>query len=236
VRDPWLDDPAWEIEPRDPRLPRRVERYDLRRKAAPVTSRLIMANVTAFVVQAGSGDAMLARFALWPLGRFRVPELGVVVGFHPWQLLTYAFLHANLMHLFLNMLGLRIFGGDVESALGGRRYLTLYVAAVLSAAVVQLLVVSAGSGVPYPTIGASGGVFGVLLAFGVLYPRRIVTLLFPPIPMPAWLFVALYGTLELVSGVLGTEAGVAHLAHVGGMMGAYVLLRRWRRQATYETW
>lgn len=158
-----------------------------------------------------------------------------MVGFRPWQLVTYAFLHANLGHLFLNMLALHIFGSDVERALGARRYLELYGAAVLSAAAVQLLVVSA-AGTAYPTIGASGGVFGVLLAFGMLYPRRIVTLLFPPIPMPAWLFVTLYGIVELASGVVGTEAGIAHFAHVGGMAGAYVVLRRWRRRTIDETW
>jgi len=149
---------------------------------------------------------------------------------------TSAFLHANLVHLFLNMLALRIFGRDVEQALGARRYLELYFAAVLSAAVVQLVVVSAAGGAPFPTVGASGGIFGILLAFGVLFPRRIVTLLFPPIPMPAWLFVTLYGGIELTSGVLGTAAGIAHFAHVGGMAGAYLVLRRWRRQAAYEAW
>jgi membrane associated rhomboid family serine protease len=182
------------------------------------------------------GDAVVATFALWPIGRFFVPEVHAVVGFHPWQLVTSAFLHGNVVHLFLNMLALRIFGRDVENALGTRRYLELYFAAVLSGAAVQLLVVSMPGATPHPTVGASGGVFGILLAFGMLYPRRIVMLLFPPIPMPAWLFVTLYGIMELTNGVLGTEAGIAHFAHVGGMAGAYALLRRWRRQAASEAW
>jgi rhomboid family protein len=194
-----------------------------------VTSRLVALNVAVFILEVANGDALLAPFALWPPGRFVVRELHAVVGFHWWQLVTYAFLHAGIAHLFLNMLALRIFGRDVEATLGGRRYLALYLVAVLSAAVAQLLVLSLVGGRPYPTIGASGGVFGVLLAFGMLYPRRIVTLLFPPIPMPAWLFVTLYGALEMVQGVLGTQAGVAHFAHVGGMVGAWILLRRWRR-------
>jgi len=201
-----------------------------------VTRQLIRINVAAYLLELAYGDALFARFALWPLGRFAVPDLDAVVGFHPWQFVTSAFLHANVIHLFLNMLALRIFGRDVEQALGARRYLELYFAAVLSAAVVQLVVVSAAGGAPFPTVGASGGIFGILLAFGVLFPRRIVTLLFPPIPMPAWLFVTLYGGIELTSGVLGTAAGIAHFAHVGGMAGAYLVLRRWRRQAAYEAW
>lgn len=196
-----------------------------------VTRALIAANVVLFALQGVYGDALLASFALWPVGRFAVPELGGAVGFRPWQLVTSAFLHANLAHLALNMLALHIFGRDVERSLGGRRYLALYGAAVVSAGCVQLVVTSVSTADPYPTLGASGGVFGVLLAFAVLYPRRIVMLVFPPIPMPAWLFVTLYGLVELANGVLGTEAGVAHFAHLGGMLGAYLMLRHWRRPA-----
>ena len=206
------------------------------RPVGTVTARLITLNVLVFLVEIAKGDALLARFALWPLGRYYVPELGTAGGFRPSQLVTYAFLHAGFMHLFLNMFALLIFGRDVEAALGAGRYLALYVAAVLSAAVTQLLVLAAVGGEPFPTIGASGGVFGVLLAFGTLYPRRIVTLLFPPIPMPAWLFVILYGALELVQGVVGTQAGVAHFAHVGGMIGGWIVLRRWRRRAIEVEW
>ncbi len=128
-----------------------------------------------------------------------------------------------------------MFGRDVERTLGAKHYLLLYFAAVVSAALVQLAAVSVTkhAGI-YPTIGASGGIFGVLLAYGVLYPRRIVMLLFPPIPMPAWLLVTLFGLLELANGVLGTEAGVAHFAHLGGMLGAYLELRYWRRRATLD--
>ena len=101
---------------------------------------------------------------------------------------------------------------------------------MVSAAFVQLAMVTlAGEKGIYPTIGASGGIFGVLLAFGMLFPNRIVVLLFPPIPLPAWLLVTLYGLLELTNGVLGTEAGVAHFAHLGGMLGAYLELQLWRR-------
>jgi membrane associated rhomboid family serine protease len=199
----------------------------------PITSLLILINVAVFGLQIVFGDTLVANLALWPIGRFSVPEVNAVVGFRPWQLITSAFLHGGVAHIFLNMFGLYMFGRDVERTLGANRYLGLYFAAVLSAALVQLAVVSmASSGPPHPTVGASGGVFGILLAFGMLYPNRIVTLLFPPIPMPAWLFVTVYGLIELVSGVVSTSSGIAHFAHVGGMLGAYLILRHWGRGPT----
>jgi len=194
-----------------------------------ITNLLILANIAVYVLQAQQGDAIIGPYALWPLGRYRAPGIGIV-GFHPRQIITSAFLHANVQHLALNMFALWTFGREVERVLGARRFLTLYTAAIVTAALVQLFVVSFVSAGRFPTIGASGGVFGVLLAFGMIFPRRVVTLLFPPIPMPAWLFVAGYGFIELASGVLGTQAGVAHFAHLGGMLGAYQVLRRWRRR------
>lgn len=191
-----------------------------------MTLLLVLLNAGVYLLQGMLGDDVIARFALWPVGRFTVPELHYVVGFHVWQLVTSAFLHANLAHLFLNMFALHMFGREVERELGSARFLGLYVAAVLTAALVQLLVVSANaSDPPYPTVGASGGVFGVLLAFGMLFPRRTVVLLIPPIPMPAWLLVAAYALIELANGVLGTSAGVAHFAHLGGMLGAWLVVR-----------
>jgi membrane associated rhomboid family serine protease len=149
-----------------------------------ITRLLIVTNVAIFALQAVYNDALISLFALWPIGRHHVKDLHAVVGFEPWQLITYAFLHANLAHIGLNMWALFIFGRDVERTLGARHYILLYFAAVVSAALVQLAAVTATShaGI-YPTIGASGGIFGVLLAFGVLYPRRTVMLIFPPIPM-----------------------------------------------------
>jgi membrane associated rhomboid family serine protease len=185
---------------------------------------LIGANVIVFALQSMSGDGLVLQLALWPLGRFPIDRFGNEVGFHVWQLFTSAFLHGNLTHLLLNMFALWMFGRDVELVLGTRRFLTLYMAAVLTGSLAQLAVVSMSGGPPYPTVGASGGVFGILLAFGALFPRRTVVPLFPPIPMPAWVFVLLYGVLELTNGVLGTVQGVAHFAHLGGMLGAAAVL------------
>ncbi len=166
---------------------------------------------------------MLSSFALWPLqGNFR-----------PWQLVTYAFLHGSITHLAFNMYGLWMFGRELEYMLGRRVFLQLYFASVLSAGVMQVLVTSF-TGSIYPTVGASGGVFGLLLAYGMFFPNRIIMLLIPPIPLPAWLFVFLYAAIELVLGVTGTQAGVAHFAHLGGMIGGYVVIRRWRGRRSME--
>ncbi|HSB58772.1 MAG TPA: rhomboid family intramembrane serine protease [Methyloceanibacter sp.] len=201
------------------------------------TRALIIVNVAVFALQALLGDVLIAQFALWPIGHFRIEDLHQTVGFEPWQLVTYAFLHGSFMHIALNMLALLIFGPEVERTLGTRHFLVLYFAAVISAALVQLAVVTmAGENGIYPTVGASGGIFGVLLAFGMLFPHRIVVLLFPPIPLPAWLLVTLYGLLELANGVFGTQAGVAHFAHLGGMLGAYLELKLWGRHARLERW
>jgi membrane associated rhomboid family serine protease len=196
----------------------------------PVTTFLILINVAVFVAQQFFWDPLIAHLALWPLGDFPLPGLDSSVGFEPWQLVTSAFLHGNFQHIAFNMLALFMFGRGIEQYLGRTRYLALYFAAVLSAGVTQLIVVSTGPDVmPVPTLGASGGVFGILLAFGWLFPRSRVTLLCPPIPMPAWLFVTLYGLVELGSGVFGTWSGVAHFAHLGGMIGAFIVLQFWRR-------
>jgi membrane associated rhomboid family serine protease len=192
----------------------------------PVTRALIAANVAVFLLQQVMPAALIAWFALWPLNAS--PALGGAAGFQAWQVVTYSFLHGGLLHLFFNMFALYMFGGEIERTVGGRRYLQYYFAAVVAAAVTQLVVAAVSHMPPYPTVGASGGVFGILLAFGLFFPHRILVLLFPPIPMPAWLFVTLYGAIELYLGVTGTQAGVAHFAHLGGMLGGWLMLRWWR--------
>jgi membrane associated rhomboid family serine protease len=107
----------------------------------------------------------------------------------------------------------------------------LYVSSVAAAAITQLIFSHLAALPPFPTVGASGGVFGLLLAYAMYFPRRTVVLLIPPIPMPAWVFALLYGMLELALGVTGTQEGVAHFAHLGGMLGAGALIGLWKSRA-----
>jgi membrane associated rhomboid family serine protease len=198
----------------------------------PIVRWLIVANFAVYGLDWTLGMTLQVHFALWPIGQFYSPDFGTEVGFKPWQLLTSAFLHANLMHIGFNMFALWMFGGEVERALGSRRFTWLYLASILTASAVQLMVVTAKAPQEVAaTVGASGGVFGVLLAFAMLYPQRRVMLIFPPIPMPAWLLVTGYGAVELASGVFGTQQGVAHFAHLGGMLGAFIVLLVVRRRA-----
>lgn len=194
-----------------------------------VTRTLLLTNVAVFIAQFAMGGFLLRNFALWPPSVAGDFGLRGYATFQIWQLVTYSFMHASLMHLLLNMLAVFIFGSEVERVWGERRFAVYYFVCVVGAALAQLLVISHAGGRPYPTIGASGGVFGLLLAFGMMFPRRMILLIFPPIPMPAWLFVTVYGVIELVLGVTGTQAGVAHFAHLGGMAAGFVLIQYWRR-------
>ena len=189
----------------------------------PVTTALIVANVAIYLLQSLL-PGLVVPFALWPLG---ASQMDPRVGFAPWQLVTYAFLHGGLWHVAFNMFALYMFGGPIERVFGTRRFLLYYFVCVVSAALTQLAVAAMLGGL-YPTIGASGGVFGLLLAYGLYFPNNRVMLIFPPIPMPARLFVVLYAALELFLGVTGRQAGVAHFAHLGGMIGGWIMLRYWR--------
>ncbi len=185
-----------------------------------LTQALIAANVVVFLLEQMLGPAVTGWFALWPLAS------GM---FMPWQVVTYAFLHGGLLHLGFNMFGLWMFGTELERIWGPRRLALCYGVSVLTAAAAQLVVTSA-MGSQAPTIGASGGLFGLLIGFAMVFPHRTITLLLPPIPMPAWLFVTLYGLIELTLGVTRTEGGVAHFAHLGGLFGGWMVMRYWRGQ------
>lgn len=192
----------------------------------PITRGLIFVNVLMFASERLLGDGLTLRLALWPLQS--APFSDTLMSFQPWQLLTYGFLHAGIWHLFVNMFAVYMFGGQLEMLWGPKRFLNLYLLSVIVAGVSQLLLTGVMGLEPFPTVGASGGVFGLLLAYAMYFPRRTIVLLIPPIPMPAWLFVTLYGLLELYLGVTGTEAGVAHFAHLGGMAGAWLMIQYWR--------
>ena len=183
-----------------------------------LTRALIAVNVAVLLLQQLLGSPLTGWFALWPLASGH---------FMPWQVLSYAFLHGGLLHLGFNMIGLWMFGGELERVWGPRRLLAFYTVSVLMAAAAQLTVTAVlGSNVP--TIGASGGLFGLLIGFAMVFPRRTITPLLPPIPMPAWLFVTLYGLIELTLGVTGSASGVAHFAHLGGLLGGWLVIRYWR--------
>ncbi|MBB5495980.1 rhomboid family intramembrane serine protease [Paraburkholderia sp. MM5384-R2] len=182
---------------------------------------LIALNAAAFLVEQLAPERLIGLFALWPARSSSTPA------FQVWQLLTYSFLHGNFMHLAVNMFGLYMFGRDVEAAIGRTHLALLYGTSVMSGALLQLLASLADATVRVPAIGASAGVFGLLIAYALLFPHRRVILLFPPVPMPAWLFATGYGVLELVLGISGAQSGVAHFAHVGGMLGAATLLLHW---------
>ena len=188
----------------------------------PATQALLLANVAVFFLERLVGSALFGPLALWPIGSGN---------FFPWQVLSYSFLHGSFEHLFFNMLGLWMFGSELEQVWGQKRYVQFYTASVLAAALTQL-VFSAVLGSVAPTIGASGGLFGLLLAFAMIFPNRII-LLFFVIPMRAKWLVALYGILELYQGVYVMNSGVAHFAHLGGMAGGVLTIRYWRRQPPF---
>ena len=152
--------------------------------------------------------------------------------FMPWQVVTYAFLHGGIGHLFFNMLGLWMFGSELERLWGAKRYAVFLLAGVLAAALTQM-VLTAIVGSRVPTVGASGGLFALLLAFGMLFPNRVIMPLFPPIPMKARTFVMVFGGIELVLGYLNPTGGVAHFAHLGGMVGGFLMIRYWRGQPPF---
>jgi membrane associated rhomboid family serine protease len=185
----------------------------------PAVRGLLIANLLVFGLQL-LWPQLLEPFALWPVGS----------AFQPWQLVSYAFLHGGFAHLAFNMLGLVSFGSQLEEYWGSRRLLVFYFASVVSAALTQLAV-TASLGELAPTVGASGGVYGLLLGFAMMFPRQREVPLIPPIPMPVWLFATLFAGLELYLGVTGTASGIAHFAHLGGMIGGWIMIRRWRHLA-----
>ncbi|MBW4051596.1 MAG: rhomboid family intramembrane serine protease [Proteobacteria bacterium] len=192
----------------------------------PATRAIILVNVLVFILESVAMQPILLHFALWPLG----PDSF----FRPWQLVTYAFLHDGVLHIFFNMFALYVFGPALEQYWGPRRYVGYYFVCVIAAGATQLAVEQL-TGSPGATIGASGGIFGILLAFAILFPR-VRLLLYFAIPMPAWLFVSGYAVLELLFGVTGTEAGIAHFAHLGGMLGGAVMMLYWRLRADRGGW
>ena len=178
----------------------------------PVSIGIIVACIAVFLLNNISGQ-----LALWPMNS------GF---FQPWQLISYSFLHGGFNHLFSNMFAVWMFGWPVERIWGSRRFAQFYFICVLGAGLIQLLVQYI-SGDIYPTIGASGAVFGLLLAYGVMWPNNKLILIFFPVPIKAKWFVLIYGGAELIFGVTGAMPNIAHYAHLGGLFFGAGLLWRW---------
>jgi len=197
-----------------------IFRYQRNNSAIPtVIFVLLIANGLVFALQQLYPQFIGINFALWP-------TTDPYERFELWQLLTYGFLHGDVKHIAFNLFALWMFGGDLERLMGTQRFLTYFFVCVVGAALVQLLVAEFQGGID-PTVGASGGVFGILLAYGLSFPNRTVVLIFPPIPMKAKYFVLFFGLLELYLGVSGNAPGVANFAHLGGMLFGFMLLRYW---------
>jgi len=192
-----------------------------------ITQALLIANIVVFVLQQLPQMAgIFNQLALWPIGSQQA--FLVSPGFEPWQLLSYGFMHGGFGHLFFNMLMLYMMGSPLEMTWGEKRFLTFYLVCVAGAGLCQLLV-TALAGEYYPVVGASGGVFGLLLGYGMIFGNRQISLLFPPVTMKARTWVILLGVTELVMAYTGWQPGVAHFAHLGGMFFGWLLIRHWRR-------
>ncbi len=182
----------------------------------PAVKHLLIINLLAFVALNTPmiGQMLFEYGALWPLGSGR---------FDIWQLVSYMFLHAGFGHIFFNLFALWMFGQAIENYWGTNRFTVYYFLTGIGAAILHMLIGGGGA----PTVGASGAVYGILLAFGMMFPNRPIMLLFPPIPIKAKYFVAIFGAIELISGLSRTNSGVAHFAHLGGMLVGFILIKYW---------
>lgn len=207
-------------------------RLDTRSVMPPVTRNLIILNTIV----------LIAEWVLPRVGIDLVYSLGMhyigAPGFRIWQMVTYMFLHdpSGIGHLLFNMFALWMFGSVIERTWGEKRYLIYYLITGVGAGLIQQLVwhLSMTSAMaPYAdyllTIGASGAVFGILLAFGMMYPNVPMYIMFIPIPVKAKWVVIGYGVIELLTGIAGSGDGVAHFAHLGGMLFGIIMILLWRR-------
>ena len=199
-----------------------------------VTRNLLLINIVVFVATFIDDtllhdDYMYRMFALfYPASPF----------FRIWQPLTHMFMHGGFWHLFFNMYTLLMFGAPVERAIGERKFLIFYFICGFGAMALHWgvqwcqLHLAAGMAadiLSIPTVGASGSIYGVLIAFAMLYPDATLVLLFPPIPLKAKWWVLIFAGIEVVTGITGTMDGIAHFAHLGGMLIGFLLMLYWRK-------
>lgn len=199
-----------------------------------VTKNLVAINILMFIATLINENFMVTNFAMfYPASPF----------FKPWQILTHMFMHGGFWHIFFNMYSLLMFGSILERSLGPKKYLIFYFVTGLGAVALHTGVewmqarvfIANGIAQAYqqllvtPTLGASGAIYGVLIGFAMLYPQARLTLIFPPIPMTAKWLVIIFAAIELFSGINGIQDGVAHFAHLGGMLFGWLLIRWWRK-------
>lgn len=207
----------------------------------PVTRNLIILNIIVFIATLINREFMTAEFALfYPTSRY----------FHWWQVLTHMFMHGGFWHILFNMYTLWLFGSVVENIIGSKKFLLFYFVCGLGAAGLHLGVeflqmqsfmegAALGNNVALqniavikltPTVGASGAIYGVLIGYAMLFPASKMTLLFPPVTLSAKWMVIVFAAIELLTGVTGTVAGVAHFAHLGGMLIGWLMIFYWRKR------
>lgn len=187
-----------------------------------VTKNLIIINLLMFIGTCINPSAMNAAFPLFPLMSHR---------FHFWQFVTYMFMHGGIWHLFFNMYALFIFGCTIESVIGSKKFLSFYMICGFGAAGLHLLIQELTHSYA-PMVGASGSIYGVLIAYAMLFPTSRLTLIFPPVSLSAKAWVLIFIGIELFMGLLSIhnlQDGVAHFAHLGGMLAGFLLVLFWRK-------
>ena len=198
-------------------------------RITPIVKHFIIINVIMFALTLLAENFMLEKFALF---YFNSPF------FKPYQLISYIFMHGGFMHILFNMYSLYIFGSVLESVCGGKKFFIYYMVTGIGAALFHLFItylrIESGVLDPYlasiiPMVGASGAIYGLLLAYGVLFPNNVLTLFFPPVSLKAKYMVFVFGGLEFLLGLGGSGDGVAHFAHLGGMLFGFVILMIWKR-------
>lgn len=191
----------------------------------PVTKHLLVINFLVWLATIVFVQAGIIDLNQWlALHFWQSPDFNLV------QLVTYMFLHANFMHIFFNMFSLWMFGSLLERVMGSKRFLTYYLVCGIGAGLIQELTWHL-SGLNFYgiTLGASGAVFGILLAFGMLFPNMKMFIIPFPFPIKAKWVVLGYGLLELYFGITGEVADVAHYAHLGGMVFGIILILYWKK-------
>ena len=200
------------------------------RNLPPAIKNLLTINIIFYLGTMLVGDLTYEYFALFPFGsRF----------FRWWQFVTHMFMHGNFAHIFFNMWSLIVFGPVLERMWGSKKFLLYYFVCGLGAAACHeaVLYFFQPGVLNVPTVGASGAIYGLLLGFGMLYPNYTLTLLFPPVSLKAKWFVVIFAAIEMVTGILGTSDGVAHFAHLGGMLFGLILILIWKKKGQmYTEW